>query len=431
MIQAKKTPSKSSIKVAGKSGAKLSSKTSAKSEETIQSWLQLGQLRFEKCELKESQVAFSMALQTAKRAGDLRLTMEALAGLLRVSSESLDEISTQKLDQNLEELMQKYPSEIPPMAWYCKAVVARHRKHPQIAQKNIHLYLQSLEKEKSKKSGSATATGLSIEEAAAKGWTLLSAIFLQKGKYRRAQWLAETLLSQVGSSQFRGINGILYMVIATCHERYRNHEQALSWYQKSHASFLAEHNWYYHLYVLLAYARVYRMQQNYPQAYWHVDLVDKAAPGAEFGLLRREIAIEKVKLEQDAVDLTIDSRKGVIKTRESGQISLRKQYVLLHILEALSKAHSKPGEDMERGLSKSEIIQHVWNEPYRPEAHDNKLYYNINRLRKLIEPDVRKPQYLLNWKEGYRLAPGLRVQYLGGQKNLAQPGSADDDLGES
>src|ERR1700751_4646 len=158
------------------------------------------------------------------------------------------------------------------------------------------------------------------------------------------------------------------------------------------------------------------MQQNYSQAYWYVDLVDKAAPGAEFGLLRREIALEKAKLEQDAVDLSIDSRKGTIKTRETGQISLRKQYVLLHILEALSNAHGKEGDDMERGLSKAEIIQHVWNEPYRPEAHDNKLYYNINRLRKLIEPDVRKPQYLRNWKEGNRLAPGLRVPYIGGNK---------------
>ena len=45
-------------------------------------------------------------------------------------------------------------------------------------------------------------------------------------------------------------------------------------------------------------------------------------------------------------------------------------------------------------------------------SHDNKLYYNINRLRKLIEPNFREPRYLLNWKEGYRLAPGLRVQLL-------------------
>lgn len=380
-----------------------------KSTETIQSWLQLGQLRFEKCELKESQVAFSMALQSAKRTGDLRLTMEALSGLLRVSSESLDEAATQKLDQDLEDLMTKHPGEIPPMTWYCKAVVARHRKQPQIAQKHVHMYLQSLENGKSGKAGSQD-----LAEAAAKGWALLAAIFGQKGKHRRARWLAETLLTQLKDHQFRGITGILYMVIASSHERSRNYEEALSWYQKAHASFLAEHNWYYHLYVLLGYARVYRMQQNYSQAYWYVDLVEQAAPGSEFGLLRREAAYERAKLEQDAVDLLIDSRKGEIKTRETGKISLRKQYVLLHILEALSKAHSKSGDDMERGLSKAEIIKTVWNEPYRPEAHDNKLYYNINRLRKLIEPDVRKPQYLLNWKEGYRLAPGLRVHYIGG-----------------
>ena len=398
---------------------KPSAKDSTKdSGETVQSWLQLGQLRFEKCELRESQVAFQMALQLARRSGDLRVTMEALSGLLRVCSESLDEAAVLKLEQSLEELMQKHPSSVPPMAWYCKAVVARHRKQPQVAQRFVHIYLQALEKETAEHDG--------VAEAAAKGWTLLAAVFLQKGKYRRARWLAETVLAQVQSSDFRGINGILYMVIATVHERYRNYEDALGWYQKAHGSFLAEHNWYYHLYVLLGYARVYRLQQDYAQAFWHVELVDRAAPGAEFGLLRREVAFEKAKLAQDAVDLVIDSRKGVVKTREAGQISLRKQYVLLHILEALSKAHDKPGEDLERGLSKAEIIRSVWNEPYRPEAHDNKLYYNINRLRKLIEPDVRKPQYLLNWKEGYRLAPGLRIHFIGGQRNPGAQTAADE-----
>lgn len=73
------------------------------------------------------------------------------------------------------------------------------------------------------------------------------------------------------------------------------------------------------------------------------------------------------------------------------------------------------------GLSKAEIIQRVWKEKYRPEAHDNKLYYNINRLRKLIEPDTKHPQYLLNWREGYRLAPGLRVR-LEGVSSTALPG---------
>ena len=143
--------------------------------------------------------------------------------------------------------------------------------------------------------------------------------------------------------------------------------------------------------------------------------MDKAASAPEFGLLRREVAAERSRLEQDAVDLLIDSRKGTIRTRENSQVSLGKQYVLLHILEALSDAHGRSGNDQERGLSKAEIIEYVWKESYRPDVHDNKLYYNINRIRKLIEPNVREPQYLLNWKEGYRLAPGLRIHYVGNQ----------------
>ena len=89
-----------------------------------------------------------------------------------------------------------------------------------------------------------------------------------------------------------------------------------------------------------------------------------------------------------------------------------KWHFLLVILEALSEAHSRPGTDRERSLSKAELIERVWKQEYVPEAHDNKLYYNINRLRKLIEPDVRKPKYLLNWREGYRFAPGLRVRLV-------------------
>jgi DNA-binding winged helix-turn-helix (wHTH) protein len=84
--------------------------------------------------------------------------------------------------------------------------------------------------------------------------------------------------------------------------------------------------------------------------------------------------------------------------------------VLLDILKALSEAH-EAGKDG-KGLTKAEIIQQVWRENYRPEAHDNKLYYNINRLRKLIEPNMKSPVFLLNWKEGYRLAPGLNVQVI-------------------
>jgi hypothetical protein len=126
------------------------------------------------------------------------------------------------------------------------------------------------------------------------------------------------------------------------------------------------------------------------------------------------MAQERARLDHDTVDILVDSRHCTLEIREKGEVSIGKQYVLLHILEELMLAHRSAGSDHERGLSKAEIIRKVWKEKYRPDQHDNKLYYNINRLRKLIEPDLRKPKYLLNWKEGYRLAPELKIQWIGG-----------------
>ena len=326
------------------------------------------------------------------------------------------------------------------MAWFCKGVIARRSGDLRTAQRFVHRYIRLVRLERAKP-GKAEASALpklargvrqggtskvksltpgepaagKISEAEAKGWVLLATILRARGRTRRSRWLAEQILSWPEGIELRSIRGLTEMVLGNLSEDARDLDDSLVWYQRAHASFLGEHNWYYHLYVLYGYARIYRKQQNYPQASWYLDLLDKATSGSDFGLLRKEIASERSRLDQDAVDLTIDSRQGMIRTRESGRITLRKQYVLLHILEALSSAHGKQGDDAERGLSKAEIIQAVWNEAYRPEAHDNKLYYNINRLRKLIEPDVRKPQYLLNWKEGYRLAPGLKVHFVGGR----------------
>jgi hypothetical protein len=388
------------------SASQKSQKTkSKKARSTIRNWLQLAQLRFEKCELAEARVAFTMALKRAKRDGDIRSAMDALAGLLRLAADALDEEAMRSWEAELDELIAAHSRQIPPLVWYCKGVIARRSNQYRLAQKYVHRYLRMVRANPS----------AHPEDAQAKGWIMLATLLWLRGKQARARWLAHQVLDWCEEKNLQGMRGLAEMLVGNIALDQKDLDEALRWFQKAHASFLSEHNWYYHLYVLYGYARIFRMQQNYSQAYWYLDLVDKATAGSDFGLLRKEVAGERSRLEQDAVDLLIDSRQCVIKTRESGQISLRKQYVLLHILEALSGAHGRDGDDADRGLSKAEIIEKVWNESYRPEAHDNKLYYNINRLRKLIEPDVRKPQYLLNWKEGYRLAPGLKVHFVGGR----------------
>jgi hypothetical protein len=370
---------------------------------SVRNWMQLARLRYEKCELAEARVAFAMALKAAQREGDIRMAMEAIAGLLRLAADALDEEAIRTWDHELDQLMQSHARQVPAMAWYCKSVIARRESKFRLAQAHMHRYLRIVR----------AKPKAHPKEAQARGWLMLSTILWQRGHLKRAQWVAEEVLRRYETQNLPGMNGLAAMVLGAIFESRRDCETAMAWYQRAHGSFLGEHNWYYHLYVLYGYARIHRQQQNYSQAHWHLDLVDKAASGPGFGLLQKEISDERKRLNQDAVDLLIDSRLCVIKTRESGEVSLGKQYVLLQILEALSSAHHRAGDDGERGLSKAEIIEKVWKEAYRPEAHDNKLYYNINRLRKLIEPDVRKPQYLLNWKEGYRLAPGLRVRFVG------------------
>lgn len=362
--------------------------------------IQLARVLFEKCELKESKRTFLEALELARASADTAAAADAIAGLLRLAGEALDESSIDVWDAELDRIS-KSRGRPPAMVWYCKGAIAHRLKKHREAIQFYHRYLRAMQQQPDTQE---------TDEGIAKAWALIAVANFEVGRAGRARWIAVHLLMRYESRNLRGINGTIYMLLGKLSERERDLNQAMSWFQRSHVAYLAEHNWYYHLWVLYAYAKLARLQKNYAQAYWNLELMDRAASGPEFGLLRREIRAERDRLEKDAVDLLIDSRQCVVSTREAEGISLRKQYVLLNILQALTDAHQRNGKGT--GLSKAEIIEKVWRERYQPEAHDNKLYYNINRLRKLIEPDMKKPQYLLNWREGYRLAPGLKVHLV-------------------
>ena len=395
MTQPRSKPTSKPIRKS-RQGTLTSPSSKAVQTTAIANLLRLGTLLAEKCEIKEANEVLLQALDLARVAKDFKSLMEAIALLLRLAGEGLNAGTVAQWDQELDRFMAKYPKHIPAIAWYCKGAIAEKNLKYLEAQRFFHKYI----------------TVINEVDASdrAKGWCMLARILLARKRYKRATWLAETLLRSYESQKIHGINGVLYLIIGRVHEEASDLDAALEWYQKAHSAFLEEHNWYSYLYVLKSYARISRLKKHYAQAYWYLELIDKAVSAPELAGLKKDVELERDRLQEDAVDLLIDTQKGMVTTRENGEVLLGKQYVLLNILEALFHAHSRDGRDQERGLSKAEIIEAVWGEPYRPEAHDNKLYYNINRLRKLIEPDVRKPRYLLNWREGYRLAPGLRVQ---------------------
>ncbi len=368
----------------------------------------MGKLLSEKCELVQARVAYQTALEKARLEGDTVGVMEAMSGLLRLAGEALDTESVQVWEKELDAWLAFNPEPHVPMVWYCKGAIERHRGRFGLAQKYFHEYMR-----RARLHGEV---GRTREESWARGWAMLAVIQLQRGKVRRAQWMCEQWLKWVGDRQVPGVNGVVFLTLGKIAEQRLEMFQALQNYQKAHRAFLAERNWYSHLYVLLAYGRLERLQNRFSQADFYLDLVDQAASSGEYGAIRRDLMRERERLRRDAIDLVVDPHHGIVRTREAGDVRLGKQFVLMNILEALTDAHRTAAGS--KGLTKAQLIRRVWGEDYQETVHDNKLYYNINRLRRLIEPDVKKPKYLLNWKKGYRLAPDLKVRLeRGGDKN--------------
>ncbi len=377
-------------------------------ESPIRTLISRGQLFLEKCELILAKTTFLEVIEMAKASQDREALTEAIAVMLRLAAEAKDDDAIAHWDAELEANLAGASGRALALAWHNRSVVATHQGQYRIAQKYLFKALRAL----NIKDPELLATP--DLRLFVKIWASIAATFMDLGIDRRAITAVDELIRRYGDREFHSEMTTLYIVKGLGAERAHQFETAREWYQRAHAAVLADRNWYFHLYVLYAYARVERHVRNFAQAYWYLDLISRAASGPEFGNLRQHVAKERERLSLDAVDLLIDSRKCEVRTRERKDLSLGKQYVLLGILEALTEAHHRDAPDTERGLAKAEIIERVWNEKYRPEAHDNKLYYNINRLRKLIEPDMKHPKYLLNWKEGYRLAPGLKVHFIGG-----------------
>jgi hypothetical protein len=61
--------------------------------------------------------------------------------------------------------------------------------------------------------------------------------------------------------------------------------------------------------------------------------------------------------------------------------------------------------------------------------HDSKVYTSISRLRKLIEPDFKRPVYILNERDGYAFNPAVPLEEVGSRvKRTGSVGSTVDTV---
>jgi hypothetical protein len=376
--------------------------------------LRRGNLRLEKCEIRDAGLYFTLSYERARDQRDLRGVSDALAQLLRYSSEIGDERAIQKWVNELEIFIAHNDGNLTPQVWYCKGIIAFRNAQYRKAQVLFHRFWREIEREESLSPVTTPERHREIMRSKSQALLACAVVAQNQGKLGRARYLGEVILSYAERERPRGILASTYLMLCRLAEKSGDLTLAKKWLQKAFAESVSEHNWYHYLYVLYSFAVISRLDQDFIQAGFYLDLLEKAVIQEELRSLKLGISEERVKLNLNRVDLEIDLNRSVIRTRE-GEFSLGRQHLLIEMVHQLALAHAEQSDGGRQGLSKAELIEKVWCESYNPEAHDGKLYYNINRIRKLLEPDQKSPSYILNWRQGYRLAPELRVRVIQGE----------------
>lgn len=153
-------------------------------------------------------------------------------------------------------------------------------------------------------------------------------------------------------------------------------------------------------------------QKNEPQtARLYLDLARRSLKRQEFPRIARIIddALAKTGSAAHGYDLELNLKSGSLQEIRKGEIRFDGQFILRDLLRVfMAKSLKQPGAT----LSKEDLVREVWGESYRPQSHDNKIYVNIKRLRRLIEPEDGSTEYILRGKQGYYLNPNLKISVV-------------------
>ncbi len=154
----------------------------------------------------------------------------------------------------------------------------------------------------------------------------------------------------------------------------------------------------------------------YGQLYMKWKRMDQARTALELGLTlidRKNLKslakcfdslLEEVNRNETEISELEISFGSPIEISESnlGSINLNSQHILGDLLELLASNLGRPQD-------KDEIVRKLWKCEYDPLIHDNKIYVTIKRLRQLIEPNPKRPIYLMRSRTGYFLNPNRKI----------------------
>jgi DNA-binding winged helix-turn-helix (wHTH) protein len=397
---------------------KIYSKVSAENAEDLifrnHALFELGQLYMEKCDFPNAVDCFEKVKTEALQFHLYDNYFKAIACLLRIHAERLD---FSKYDSLIREMVQVGSSlsaykRYEPKIHYKQGIAASYRRlfeearvHFSQAKALVETMLRD-DTVAPKDREDMVRDHLSCRYALA---------MLEKDEKNPALGLklADDLLKEIDELkhgahalehvQLADIEASLVILQGHCYRDLGDPLKALDRYWTAHSILKSHRNWSHYYYVLLGLGRAYQALGNQERAQIFFDLINDAIGNLELNALKK--AVERVSLRQPESRnrLLVDRERKVIIEPKIGEVHFERRFVLLEIFYLLA---ASPG----KVFSKEDLVDKIWRESYNPMIHDSKVYTSISRLRKLIEPDFKRPVYILNERDGYAFNPAVQLE---------------------
>lgn len=329
------------------------------------------------------------AYDEALAAGDLQTSLSAIAYLLRCYAEKDDFATLFKLKSEIQEFGLLEKISLNSQFYYTLGICSFYQNQYGEARKYFDLASEKAKGECIPRKVQADV-GLAIVDI------------------EEAKWDSAKARLDMAKSVLEQLNEPVLMMIVLLNQGRLNrlmnhHNEALCAIWKALDINKYHKNLFGYFYLLYELSATYYNLGKYEYSKMYLELLKNSMPEKEVVRLDKLVGELQSKLSKITdYDLLIDKKKRKIIEKTRGEINFGSQDLILDLFILLT-------QNQGRIYSKEELSDIIWNEPYNPLVHDNKIYVTIKRLRTLIEPDMQYPQYILRSRNGYFLNQSLKI----------------------
>jgi len=366
----------------------------------------LAKIFYDKADFEKAEEHFLEALKRTELPQDAYVIFKVYGFLIRIYSESLNEVEANKYIQLSSDLIEKIVGELPSLSgeyFYNAALVNTYKGDFNGAHKNFNQAYRKAQMEND-------------PELMAKSLYALATNSYQLKNFAESLVYLNQLNELLNILKKGYLKGSMHLLWANTLRELGELSQCLTHYDLAMKFLHTKRCWNMHNYVLLNKGIALKKMGEFAKALLLFGIAQNSLDDDYFKRLEELVRSEVDDVNDSSVDLYLDRHNRVIHEKNLGVIDFKHRFVLLEILFLLAQT---PGTY----YNKEDLAKMIWKDEYNPLIHDKLIYTSISRLRKLIEPKGVKRQYILRGKDGYTFNPRVNARFhkeneVNKQKNI-------------